>query len=42
VRRALPDAGRGPTLHCAVPQRIIESRRVALTARIAYPIIRSL
>ncbi|HHL4082104.1 hypothetical protein [Burkholderia sola] len=25
-----------------VPQRVIESRRVVLTARIAYPIIRSL
>jgi hypothetical protein len=36
----LPD-GHGRPLPCiGVPQRIIESRRVALTARIAYPIIR--
>ncbi|MBR7983757.1 hypothetical protein [Burkholderia cenocepacia] len=40
--RALPRGHGGASSCAAVPQRVIESRHVALTARIAYPIIRSL
>ncbi|CAG9196528.1 Exonuclease SbcC [Burkholderia vietnamiensis] len=40
TRAPLPDGHGRPPPRLGVPQRIIESRRVALTARIAYPIIR--
>ncbi|MGU3777743.1 hypothetical protein [Burkholderia metallica] len=39
---ALPGARGGPLPCAVVRRRIIESRHAALTARIAYPIIRSL
>ncbi|MBL3964716.1 hypothetical protein H3O04_19720 [Burkholderia sp. KCJ3K979] len=39
---ALPRGHGGASSCAAVPQRVIESRHVVLTARIAYPIIRSL